>query len=122
MGKWAYALIEYDLRYEPLKTMKGQVIADFIEDHNISTDDEVCQVEEGCWTLFFDGSVCNQGQGIGYIIMSPHGLEQEFAAQLEFTFTNNQAEYKALLSGLEFSADVGARRVQVFGDSRLTVQ
>jgi hypothetical protein len=30
IGKWAYALIEYDLTYEPLKYMKGQVIADFI--------------------------------------------------------------------------------------------
>jgi hypothetical protein len=28
--KWAYALIEYDLVYEPLKSMKDQVVADFI--------------------------------------------------------------------------------------------
>jgi hypothetical protein len=33
--KWAYALIEYDLAYEPLKSMKGQVVADFIDGHNI---------------------------------------------------------------------------------------
>jgi hypothetical protein len=26
IGKWAYALIEYDLAYEPLKFMKGQVL------------------------------------------------------------------------------------------------
>jgi hypothetical protein len=32
IGKWAYALIEYDLAYEPLKSMKGQVVADFILD------------------------------------------------------------------------------------------
>jgi hypothetical protein len=25
--KWAYALIEYDLAYEPIKSMKGQVVA-----------------------------------------------------------------------------------------------
>jgi hypothetical protein len=30
IGKWAYALIEYDLAYESLKSIKGQVIADFI--------------------------------------------------------------------------------------------
>jgi uncharacterized membrane protein YozB (DUF420 family) len=30
IGKWAYALIEYDLVYELLRSMKGQVIADFI--------------------------------------------------------------------------------------------
>jgi hypothetical protein len=33
--KWAYALIEYDLAFEPLKSMKGQVIADFIVGHSI---------------------------------------------------------------------------------------
>jgi hypothetical protein len=35
IGKWAYALIEYDLAYEPLKSMKGQVVADFIVEHQI---------------------------------------------------------------------------------------
>jgi hypothetical protein len=33
--KWAYALIEYDLAYESLKSMKGQVVADFIVGHSI---------------------------------------------------------------------------------------
>ena len=28
IGKWAYALVEYDLACEPLKSMKGQVVAD----------------------------------------------------------------------------------------------
>jgi hypothetical protein len=32
--KWAYALIEYDLAYEPLKSMKDQVVADFIVGHS----------------------------------------------------------------------------------------
>jgi hypothetical protein len=35
IGKWAYALIEYDLAYETLKSMKGQVVADFIVEHRI---------------------------------------------------------------------------------------
>ena len=35
IGKWAYALTEYDLAYESLRAMKGQVIADFIVDHRI---------------------------------------------------------------------------------------
>jgi hypothetical protein len=32
-GKWDYALIEYDLVYESLKAMKGQVVSDFIVQH-----------------------------------------------------------------------------------------
>jgi membrane-bound ClpP family serine protease len=35
LGKWAYALVEYDLEFKPLKAMKGQVVADFIVEHNI---------------------------------------------------------------------------------------
>jgi hypothetical protein len=34
-GKWAYALVEYDLEFKPLKATKGQVVADFIVEHNI---------------------------------------------------------------------------------------
>ena len=38
IGKWAYALIEYDLTYESLRAMKGQVITDFIVNHRIKDD------------------------------------------------------------------------------------
>jgi hypothetical protein len=30
VGKWAYALIEYDLHCEPIRSMKGQIVAHFI--------------------------------------------------------------------------------------------
>jgi hypothetical protein len=33
IDKWAYTLIEYDLTFELLKTLKGQVLADFIFEH-----------------------------------------------------------------------------------------
>ena len=36
VGKWAYALIEYDLAYVPLKSMKSHVVADFIVEHRIN--------------------------------------------------------------------------------------
>jgi ribonuclease HI len=42
--------------------------------------------------------------------VSLHDLEQEFSTRLEFACINNQAEYKALLSGLELLAEVGAKR------------
>jgi hypothetical protein len=41
IGKCAYTLIEYDLTYEPLKALKGQVFADFIVEHEIDLDDEI---------------------------------------------------------------------------------
>ena len=41
IGKWAYALIEYDLTFKPLKTLRGQVLADFIVEHGIDLGDEI---------------------------------------------------------------------------------
>jgi hypothetical protein len=41
IGKWAYVLVEYDLAYEPLRSMKGQVVADFIVDHAAEVDNPV---------------------------------------------------------------------------------
>jgi hypothetical protein len=40
LGKWAYALIGYDLVFESLKTMKGQVVADFILEHRVDVEHE----------------------------------------------------------------------------------
>jgi hypothetical protein len=43
--KWAYTLIEYDLAYEPLKSIKGQVVADFIVGNSIDQNsDESCNL------------------------------------------------------------------------------
>ena len=36
IGKWAYTLVEYDLAYESLKSVKDQIIADFIVEHQIN--------------------------------------------------------------------------------------
>jgi hypothetical protein len=44
MGKWAYALVEYDLAYEPLRSMKGQVVTDFMVDHAVDVDHSVNSV------------------------------------------------------------------------------
>jgi hypothetical protein len=101
LGKWVYALVEYDLEYKPLKAMKGQVVADFIVEHNVESCQDACMVDEGTWKKFFYGSVCAQGQGVGRFIVSPHGIEYKVSIRLEFWCTNNQAEYEALLSGLE---------------------
>jgi ribonuclease HI len=45
--------------------------------------------------------------------MSPHGVDHELSVRLEYECTNNQAEYEALLSGLEVLADLEAREVEI---------
>jgi hypothetical protein len=61
VGKWIYFLIEYDLLYESLRAIKGQVMADFIIDHMVSEEGEVSLIEISPWLLYFDGSVCGKG-------------------------------------------------------------
>jgi hypothetical protein len=121
IGKWAYTLVEYDLAYEPLRSMKGQVVADFIVYHAVDVDHSVDFVQHRPWGLYFDGSVCSKGQGAGCVIISPSAMYIDLSIRLEFACTNNQVEYKSLLHGLKYLRDLGARDVDVFGDSNLIV-
>ena len=99
IGKWVYTLIEYDLNFEPLRTLKGQVLADFIVEHGIDLDDEINYHTFIPWKLYFDGSICKDGQGVGIINISPNGAEIGMSSRLDFYYTNNQTEYEALLFG-----------------------
>jgi hypothetical protein len=61
IGKWDYVLAGYDLAYESLRSMKGQVVADFIVDHVIEVDHPISLIQLSLWRLYFDGSVCAKG-------------------------------------------------------------
>ena len=67
ISKWAYALVEYDLVYESLKSVKGQIVADFIVEHRINDENDLGIGYITCtpWKLYFDGSVCDDGRGVG---------------------------------------------------------
>ena len=81
IGKWVYALIEYDLACEPLKSMKDQIVADFIVEHRINDehDLEISHIFCTPWKLYFDGSVCDDGREIGAVLISLSGAVFEFS-------------------------------------------
>ena len=114
MGKLILALSEFDLRYESAKAVKGQVMADFITQHHKPS---IGYVEPMPWTLFFDGSSCKQGCGIGIVIVSPQGASFEFSFPIKPMTTNNQVNYEAILKGLQLLHEVKAESIEVFGDS-----
>jgi hypothetical protein len=62
MGKWAYSLVEYDLAYEPLNVVRGQVVADFIADHSVDVG-EACYTETRPWKLFLMDQCVPRGVG-----------------------------------------------------------
>jgi ribonuclease HI len=74
------------------------------------------------WKLFFDGSVCREGQCVGVVLISPRGAVFEQSASLEYFYTNNQAEYEAILLGLQILSSMSVKHVEAFGDSLLVVQ
>jgi ribonuclease HI len=89
--------------------MKRHVVADFIVDHAVVVDHSVNFVQLKPWGLYFDGSVCSKGQGVGCVLVSPSGVYIDLPIRLEFACTNNQVEYESLLHGLEFLRDLGGK-------------
>jgi hypothetical protein len=116
--KWAYALIEYDLAYESLKSIKGQVVADFIIEYSIDQNsDGSCNfLTIHPWKLFFDGLACREGQGVGVVLISPRGAIFEQSVRFEYFCTNNQVEYEAILLGLQICSSIGAKHVEAFAN------
>jgi hypothetical protein len=68
IGKWILALSEFELKFESTKAVKGQIIADFITEHR---DPSIELLEITPWALFFDGSSCGKGGGVGILLISP---------------------------------------------------
>ncbi|GJV03360.1 reverse transcriptase domain-containing protein [Tanacetum coccineum] len=71
------------------------------------------------WTLFMDGSSCVDRSGAGLILTSPEGTEFTYVLRFQFTASNNEAEYEALIADLRISAQMGVRNVHVSVDSKL---
>ncbi|GJS93630.1 reverse transcriptase domain-containing protein [Tanacetum coccineum] len=59
------------------------------------------------------------GSGAGLILTSPEGTEFTYALRFQFTASNNEAEYEALIAGLQIATQMGVRNVQVSVDSKL---
>jgi hypothetical protein len=104
-------LIEYDVAYESLKSIKGQVVANFIVEYSIDqNNDESCNlVSIHPWKLFFDGSTCREGQGVGVVLISSREAVFEQLVRLEYFCTNNQAEYKDILLGMQILSSMGGK-------------
>ncbi|XP_024035603.1 uncharacterized protein LOC112096410 [Citrus clementina] len=123
--KWAVELSEFDIDYKPRAAIKAQAMADFVAEF---TEPEVCLDQQDAdigndetqvWQMSVDGSSGERGSGAGIVLEGPEGEEISYAVRLEFATTNNQAEYEALIAGLELAKAVKANRVKIRTDSQL---
>ena len=59
---------------------------------------------------------------MGLVLVSPERITIEKSFRLNFSATNNEAEYKALLMGMMMVQKMGGKAVRVFSDSKLVVR
>lgn len=81
-------------------------------------------MSSGGWILRCDGgSRGNPGPGaLGYALFDPQGIEVEARGEFIGDVTNNVAEYRALMAGLEAAIARGAQPLLVCMDSELVVR
>ena len=71
--------------------------------------------------MYVDGASNQKGFGVGLVLISPEKVIVEKSLRLDFSATNNEAEYKALMMGMAMVQRIGGKSVKVFSDLRLVV-
>ena len=119
----------------PRTSIKGQVLADLVAEFAECPE----EVEMGSetlrerlvgvasiqgllpWELYVDGAANQRGSGVGLVIVSPEKITIEKSLRLNFSATNNEAEYETLLRGMMMVQKMEGNAVRVFSDSKLVV-
>ena len=86
-------------------------MADFIDEFTLGDGQGV--EEKRQWNVYTDRSSNRQAGGIGVMIQTPEGDEIRCMIRLDFPTTNNEAEYEALVAGLDLAKVEGAENVVV---------
>ena len=73
------------------------------------------------WEVYVDGASNQKGSRIGLVLISLEKVIVEKSLRLNFSATNNEAEYEALLMGIAMVQRMGGKSIKVFLDSRLVI-
>jgi ribonuclease HI len=134
--------MEYYITYVLQKAIKGQALTDFLSAHPLPDDsplvvelpdEEVFTIDiESQWELYFDGASRTETDpngetkrraNAGLVFKTPQGgtIHHSFSL-LKEECSNNEAEYEALLFGLQLALFMDVRNVLVYGDSQLIIR
>ena len=121
---WAIELSEFDIRYKPKTAIKWQVLADFVMEFTSAKPAQNAQAmnDLSIWKLSVDGASNAQGSGAGLILTSPEGIDIEYALRFGFQASNNEAEYEAVIVGLNLVHSLEVDQLEVCSDSQLVVR
>ena len=122
--KWAIDLSEFDIRYKLKTAIKGQILVDFVMEFTSAELAEATQLTSDLpiWRLFVDGAANAQGSGAGLILTSPDIIDIEYALRFGFRASNNEAEYEAVIAGLNLAHSMKVDQLEVCSDSQLVVK
>ena len=117
MALWAIELSEFDVQYRPRTAIKGQIVADFIAEYT-QQEDKGAEGQK-LWSIHTDGSSNQHSGGAGVVMLTPERDKIECMIRLDFPTTNNEAEYEALVAGLDLAKAAGAENMIIYCDSQV---
>lgn len=117
MVPWSVKLFEFSLKCEPKCPIKGQCLVDFIVKF-ASTESDI----EGCWTLYVDGASNNKGSDTEVTLEGLDDISIEQSLRFDWKVSNNQAEYKALITSLKLAIEVDVKKLKCISDSKLVIE
>jgi hypothetical protein len=107
IAKWALQLMAYGITYMPRTAIKSQALVDFIAEW-IEAHTNLAVVDLEYWNMYFDGSLMQQGAGLGVVLVSPSGNRMRYVLHLNFGgATNNIAEFERYSMGYELQSPSG---------------
>ena len=135
IAKWGTILGAFDIKYMPRTSIKGQVLANLVanftesplEDRMEKQDMDgksiglVSLQEPLSWKVYVDGAPSHRRSGVGLVLISSERVIIEKSLRLDFSATNNEAEYETLLAGMTMVQKMGEKALEIFLDLRLIV-
>ena len=131
-------MLSFNISFESRRAIKVQALADFIAettfqnpDSSNSTPNHINKDEvgvprplknEALWDLFVVGAANKEVCGAGICLITPENDQViEQAIMFNFLTSNNQAEYEALVAGLDLASALGVQLMTIHSDSQLIV-
>ena len=109
MVEFTYPIKVLEMATDTLSASKGR-----------KNDDEPTD-PNNVWSLRINGSSNLNRSGASIILESPMGEKISYALRLKLSASNNEAEYEALLVGLQLVKEMGVEQLRIHSNSQLDV-
>ena len=120
MVQLAIELSQFDIEYHPKTAIKAQALADFIAEFTLLDKNSLTNETER-WTIQTDDLSAQNRRGVGVVITTPDEEVLKYEVQLKFPTTNNEAEYKRILTGLSLGKALRVENFLVQSDLKLVI-